>query len=198
MKYREERIVQVLDYLASKLVGKRLSKLNALKLVYLADRFHLRKYGMPIVRDEYFAMNFGPVASNTKKMIERIEKDPAITEFISVEKGSRPTACGRDFMYITSKRKPNMEQLSKTEVQALNVALSQWPLHDDLVGFTHLFPEWRAAKGRLDAGAKRVKMNYLDFFKPCPEAEYCDADDELVELNRQVFEEESPFAFGHC
>lgn len=57
MKYREERIVQVLDYLASKLVGKRLSKLNALKLVYLADRDHLRKYGMPIIRDEYFAMS---------------------------------------------------------------------------------------------------------------------------------------------
>lgn len=198
MKYREERIVQVLDYLASKLVGKRLSKLNALKLVYLADRYHLRKYGMPIVMDEYFAMNFGPVASNTKKMIEKVEKDPTITDFISVEKDSRATAGGRDLMYITSRRKPNMAQLSKTEVQALNAALSQWPLHDDLVGFTHLFPEWKSAKGKLDAGAKRVKMNYLDFFKPCPEAEYCDADDELVAMNRQVFEEDRTFVFSRC
>ena len=198
MKYREERIVQVLDYLASKLVGKRLSKLNALKLVYLADRDHLRKYGMPIIRDEYFAMNFGPVASNTKKMIERIEKDPTVTDYISVEKDPRPTMCGRDVMYVTSRRKPNMDQLSKTEVQSLNVALSQWPLHDDLVAFTHLFPEWKAAKRKLDAGAKRVKMSYLDFFKPCPEAEYCEADEELVALNRQVFEEECPFVIGRC
>ena len=196
MTYREERAVQVLDYLANKLMGKRLSKLNALKLVYLADRYHLRKYGMPILRDEYYAMNYGPVASRTKRLIEQIGKDPSITDFISVERGSRRTSSGRDVMYIASVRKPNLEQLSKTEVQALNVALTQWPLHDDLVRFTHLFPEWKSAESRLKAGASRVKMEYLDFFKPCPEGEYCDADDELVEMNRQVFEEERPFLFG--
>lgn len=196
MTYREERAVQVLDYLANKLMGKRLSKLNALKLVYLADRYHLRKYGMPILRDEYYAMNYGPVASRTKRLIEQIGKDPSITDFISVERGSRRTSSGRDVMYIASVRKPNLEQLSKTEVQALNVALTQWPLHDDLVQFTHLFPEWKSAESKLKAGASRVKMDYLDFFKPCPEGEYCDADDELVEMNRQVFEEERPFLFG--
>ena len=196
MTYREERAVQVLDYLANKLMGKRLSKLNALKLVYLADRYHLRKYGMPILRDEYYAMNYGPVASRTKRLIEQIGKDPSITDFISVERGSRRTSSGRDVMYIASIRKPNLEQLSKTEVQALNVALTQWPLHDDLVRFTHLFPEWKSAESKLKAGASRVKMDYLDFFKPCPEGEYCDADDELVEMNRQVFEEERPFLFG--
>lgn len=196
MTYREERAVQVLDYLANKLMGKRLSKLNALKLVYLADRYHLRKYGMPILRDEYYAMNYGPVASRTKRLIEQIGKDPSITDFISVERGSRRTSSGRDVMYIASVRKPNLEQLSKTEVQALNVALTQWPLHDDLVRFTHLFPEWKSAESKLKAGASRVKMDYLDFFKPCPEGEYCDADDELVEMNRQVFEEERPFLFG--
>lgn len=196
MTYREERAVQVLDYLANKLMGKRLSKLNALKLVYLADRYHLRKYGMPILRDEYYAMNYGPVASRTKRLIEQIGKDPSITDFISVERGSRRTSSGRDVMYIASVRKPNLEQLSKTEVLALNVALTQWPLHDDLVRFTHLFPEWKSAESKLKAGASRVKMDYLDFFKPCPEGEYCDADDELVEMNRQVFEEERPFLFG--
>ena len=196
MTYREERVVQVLDYLANKLMGKRLSKLNALKLVYLADRYHLRKYGMPILRDEYYAMNYGPVASRTKRLIEQIGKDPSITDFISVERGSRRTSSGRDVMYIASVRKPNLEQLSKTEVLALNVALTQWPLHDDLVRFTHLFPEWKSAESKLKAGASRVKMDYLDFFKPCPEGEYCDADDELVEMNRQVFEEERPFLFG--
>ena len=60
-------------------------------------------------------------------------------------------------------------------------------MHDDLVQFTHLFPEWKSAESKLKAGASRVKMDYLDFFKPCPEGEYCDADDELVEMNRQVF-----------
>ena len=48
-------------------------KMKALKLVYIADRYHLRKYGRLITNDTYFAMNYGPVPSGTKDIAEASE-----------------------------------------------------------------------------------------------------------------------------
>ena len=50
--------------------GGEIDKLHALKLVFFADRFHLRKYGRPITNDQYWAMRFGPVASGVKDLFE--------------------------------------------------------------------------------------------------------------------------------
>ena len=79
----------MLSYLASNVKGMRLSKLNALKLVYLADRYHLRKYASPIVWDTYYAMQYGPVASKTKKLIEEMLSErfgvEIVVDFMSIE-----------------------------------------------------------------------------------------------------------------
>ena len=50
--------------------GGSIHKLKALKLVYFADRYHLRRYGRPVIGDEYLAMQYGPVPSNTKDIAE--------------------------------------------------------------------------------------------------------------------------------
>ena len=55
---------QALNYFARKKNGK-INKMKAIKLIYLADRYHLRKYGRPVVGDDYWAMKYGPVASST-------------------------------------------------------------------------------------------------------------------------------------
>ena len=43
---------------------------KALKLVFFADRYHLRQYGRPVTNDEYMAMEFGPVPSGCKDLAE--------------------------------------------------------------------------------------------------------------------------------
>ena len=197
MTYQEERIIQVLDYLADNIHGKRLSKLNALKLVYLADRYHLRKYASPILWDTYYAMQYGPVASTTKKLIEELfaAQDGKTTEYISVTDSGKRTRRGEPILIIDSKKKPDLTQLSKTEREALNVALSQWPLHDDLVDYTHFFPEWKAAEDNINAGATRIRMRYADFFLPCkrPSDEFCNVPQDVVDLNKEVFLEDASF-----
>src|SRR5680860_294981 len=50
-----EKATQALNFMATK-DGGRISKLKAIKLIFLADRYHLRKYGRPVVGDQYFAM----------------------------------------------------------------------------------------------------------------------------------------------
>src|SRR5207244_13148242 len=47
-----------------------LNKMKALKLLFCADRYHLRKYGRPVSDCAYFAMRHGPVASQAKHVAE--------------------------------------------------------------------------------------------------------------------------------
>ena len=69
LNFDYQKATQSLTFFAEK-EGGRIHKMKALKLVYLADRYHLRKYGRPITNDEYFAMPYGPVASGVKDIIE--------------------------------------------------------------------------------------------------------------------------------
>lgn len=54
--------IEAIYYILSKL-GK-MDKLKLLKLVYLADKYHLIYYGRTITNDDYYAMKHGPIASN--------------------------------------------------------------------------------------------------------------------------------------
>lgn len=67
----------MLNFLARQ-AGGHINKLKALKLVYFADRYHLWKYGRPITNDEYFAMNFGLVASATKDLAKGSDFRPDV------------------------------------------------------------------------------------------------------------------------
>jgi len=44
-------------------------KIKLIKLVYLADKYHLLRYGRTVTGDEYFAMENGPVASTLKDVL---------------------------------------------------------------------------------------------------------------------------------
>ncbi|MBL4872109.1 MAG: SocA family protein [Rhodobacteraceae bacterium] len=58
---KPEKIVETMLYLAHK--GIELSQYKTVKLLYLADREHFRRFGRPISYDKYVAMEYGPVAS---------------------------------------------------------------------------------------------------------------------------------------
>src|SRR5437016_8911438 len=65
---------QALNYFAHKSASgaptRRLNKMKALKLLFFADRYHLRKYGRPLSDCAYFAMKNGPVGSEAKNIAE--------------------------------------------------------------------------------------------------------------------------------
>lgn len=184
--YNERKIVQILAFLAWRL--RLCSKLVLLKLIFLADRYHLRKYGRTITGSTYFAMRYGPVASEIKTFIESAgARSSYAQKFFSVR--IKTAHDGKKREELESLSSPLMELLSESEREAMEAAISQLPLHSDLVSFTHRFPEWKVHEERLKRAA-RVKMNLVDFFKPCNASdEYCDAPQELVELNREFFEE---------
>lgn len=58
---KPDKLADSILYLALK--GIELDQYKAVKLLYLADREHLRRFGRPITFDKYVAMKFGPVGS---------------------------------------------------------------------------------------------------------------------------------------
>jgi hypothetical protein len=64
-----KKATQAVNYFAQR-SGGIINKMKAIKLIYFADRYHLRKYGRPITNDEYLAMDYGLVSSGVKDIAE--------------------------------------------------------------------------------------------------------------------------------
>jgi uncharacterized phage-associated protein len=157
-----EKATQSLNYVARKNGGE-INKMKALKLIYLADRYHIRKYGRPVVGDDYYAMKQGPVASMTKDLAD---KNPWLDE-TEREYADTFLATSADKLFVISIAPVDGQEFSESDEEALDFAwasfgmLSEW----DLVDLTHAFPEWDKHRDSLAHGAcRRVRMDYADFF----------------------------------
>jgi uncharacterized phage-associated protein len=74
LRFRQERATQAAAWLLKRRGGT-MSYMKLLKLLYLADREALLKYGRPITFDRYVSMDKGPVLSQTYNLIVE-EDDP--------------------------------------------------------------------------------------------------------------------------
>mgnify|MGYP001817648078 CR=1 FL=1 len=139
-----------------------MNKLKALKLVYFADRYHLRNYGRPITNDRYVAMNYGPVASACKDLAE-------MSEFL----GDEERAYSERFLVPSkhdyqSKAEVDASEFSETDLEALEFTWREYGTKDGFVlaDETHLFPEWKRHEIRLASPYEsRVPMHYTDFLE---------------------------------
>lgn len=178
-----KKIAQSLCYIGGKNRLRKIGKINALKIIYLADRYHLRKFGTSITGDEYFAMAMGPVPSATKRIIEGA-RESSVAEY-----AKRFIMCGKDD--FTACIITDFDELSKTDIEALDAAYDVFRDHkEDIVTYTHRFPEWKKHQTLLDSGAKkRVKMDIADFFEPSmyETDEYCPTPQRLVDANRDNY-----------
>lgn len=183
----DEKVMHALGYIAWKCKNDpELTKLRALKVIYLADRWHLRKYGQTITEDEYYAMEFGPVPIRAWELIKNQFKNvPGNDEYLTIE-----TLSGNERGALVAKKRPNLDWLSQTDIEALDAAINTYKKYGPkkIVDFAHSFPEWKK-KATLLKNRRRVKMDIDDFFLPCAEAdkEYCDADQEHVLASKEYF-----------
>jgi uncharacterized phage-associated protein len=170
LQFNYKKATQALNFLAIK-SGGRIGKLKVLKLIFFADRYHLRKYGRPITNDEYFAMSYGPVASSVKDIAESSEflgdnEREYATPFLAPE--------GHE---VVSKAGHDSKVFSNSDLESLEFAWNKFGRFSDfdLVKITHRYPEWKKHKTALvEKNTSRVKMRYEDFFEdPSGYAEKC-------------------------
>ena len=165
MSFAYRKTTQALNYFAGQ-SGGHINKMKALKLLYFADRFHLRKYGRPITNDEYFAMNYGPVPSGAKDLAEGSDFRPD-AEKAYAGRYLDPVA-QHEFSSIAH---PDLEVFSKTDLEALNFAWNQFGnlKEFELARLTHEYPEWKKHEVALmSESTSRVKMNFSDFLDDSP------------------------------
>ena len=158
-----------------------------LKLIVLADRYHMRQYGMMISNDEYWAMQYGPVPSCAKNIAEMSSRNtPEILDYAS-RFLTVPAA-----NLVKSIAPVDFDQLGRTEWEALDFAFNIFMTENDIVDVTHRLPEWKHHENRLQNGATRIKMNPLDFFTPIQGKDYGgNASVQRLNLAKEFFIEDS-------
>ncbi len=182
-----KKATQALNFFAQKKDGK-INKMKAIKLIYLADRLHLRKYGRPIVGDIYWAMKLGPVGSRAKRIAELDSMPDEI--FSYAKKYIKP---GDDNKQSFSSLKPvDTDLFSKTDLECLESVYKTFSDKDqfELAELTHQYPEWAKHARALKSGKKRVAMDYQDFFSETERGDSMFAQNKTdLNLARESFDE---------
>lgn len=163
--FSHRKAAQALNFFAGQ-AGGRLNKLKALKLVYFADRYHLRKFGRPVIGDEYLAMTYGPVPSGTKDIAE-------MSDFLGEEEKSY---AGTFLLAIDRKTFQSIQPVepgvfSESDREALAWTWQTFGTMEPfaLADLTHAYPEWKKHEDSIRAKlTSRATMNYRDFLSDPP------------------------------
>jgi hypothetical protein len=164
------KILQALYYIQSKAPSDNESRFNRvylLKMMFMADRYHLRHYGCLATGDSYFAMKLGPVASSTLDILKNnwISVNSAEIGYLSAieELSEHDVRIGPQ----------GEDEFSKSVEIALDFALKEFGHYNwgELSEISHCYPEWKKHEAAIQT-AGRVQMDLRDFFDD-PEDEAC-------------------------
>lgn len=159
--FNYKKAVQALNYLARKQDGS-INKMKAIKLVWLADRLHLRNYGRTITNDIYFALKNGTVPSTTLNLIEC--NDTFLDEQEAAY--SKKYITKNNPHCYSSIEEPYLKVFSKTDIETIDLIYLTYGHLDpfELSEHSHLFPEWKKFEAALKSGASRFPIDIEDFF----------------------------------
>lgn len=100
---------------------------EVLKIRYFSDKLHLSRYGALGSGDDYVAMKFGPVASNSYNLVKAARGDSSSyinPYFYQVVDGAMSVSA--DGKTLVATRSPRMEYLSPAEIECINEAVAKF------------------------------------------------------------------------
>lgn len=132
--------------------GGSMDKLKLIKMIFLADREHLVRYGRPIVGGDYVAMDLGLVSSHLKDYIEG--RTPS---------SNLPFIIQGDYNLV-AKQPTNEDWLSESELKVLDEVYEEYKHVDSVkLGFmTHKYKAWR---NNTPPKGSSKPVPYEDFFE---------------------------------
>lgn len=147
-----KKIIQTLAYLAWKQEGHVLDNMKAYKLMWLADRYHVRHNTRTVTGDDYWALPYGPVPSDAKNLIDgrqTAKKSPVgmMDEYLEVLPEHR----------FRARKEPDVMVFSQSDREALDLVLERfgWMSPVQLSELSHTFPEWQQYEPMLKDESKR-------------------------------------------
>ena len=148
--YLAEKTTQVAAKFVS-MAGGTMPYIVLLKLLYLADRQMLVRWGVPMTYDAWYSMPYGPVLSNTYNAIKKM---PVGAGAIGRDYWGRHLCKSRYDLCVVND--PGDDLLSAAEdsiieeIYQAHGAKNQW----ELIDFTHELPEWN------DPGNSSIPITY--------------------------------------
>lgn len=92
------------------------------KILYYADQQHLAKYGRQITGDTYIHMPYGPVPSNIEDIFKALRGE---SYFADQVEDLKDVIVFVNRYTVTSSQKPDMDELSETDVECLDAAIAK-------------------------------------------------------------------------
>jgi uncharacterized phage-associated protein len=167
-EYDFENALAAMVYIAAK-EPRSLDVYKICKLVFLADKLHLVQHGRTITGDQICAMEYGPVPSNTYRVLSRLISETPGDSRVDVL--SSHLNIDRSFSYprISERKDAPIkfdEFLSRSDMRALDEVIS---LHgaksfDELKALTHEMPSYKRA-WHPERSANNPTMLYEDLFE---------------------------------
>lgn len=152
------KILQALNYLAFSQTDKEISEMKAYKLLWLADRYHLRQYGRTITRDQYYALPHGIVPSIAKQIVDGQIYIAECNKYLDT----------RSRYFFKSVKEPNTSLFSISDINTLKLILLKYGHFSpgELSKLSHKFPEWKKFEKKLttENNKKSYRINLADFF----------------------------------
>jgi uncharacterized phage-associated protein len=179
--FNNKKAVQAINYFATKNGGE-ISKMVAIKLLWLSDRVHLLKYGRMISNDTYYAMEYGPVGSSTRNNLESLTNNIYESQFLLLPNNKK----------VKSIAEPDLMVFSDSDEEVLELVFSKVG-HFDFNMFkewSHEFTEWKRFKNELEANPRRsFKMVIDDFFNDYEllAGKGIEIEKEVIGLNKEYF-----------
>lgn len=135
------KMVQALAYFASKQPKKEIDSWKAYKLLWIADRYHLRQYGRMITGDTYYALPHGPVPTDAKNLVDGeplhylAANQDYVDRYIKVKSKNKYRAL----------EEPDLKVFSESDVDAMDKAYKEYGTWNcrQLEAFSHRYPDWK-------------------------------------------------------
>jgi len=168
-----DRLKAIVLYVLNSVPEKYLGKHELFKILYFANQKHLIRYGNAIITD-FYAFQHGPVPSS---LLNYLNGRNTITSSLSIDAETK---------YVLSpKEKPDMDELSKSEVECLNESIKE----NGGLSFIELTNKshdsaWRKAWSN-PVGKRGGKMGIVDI------AIAANADDQIIKYIKEDIELEA-------
>lgn len=146
MTRNTKKLIQALAYIASHSVDNNLSSMKAYKLLWLADRCHLRRFGRTITGDRYFALPKGMVPTDAKHILDgdaTVMDTPAGYFNRWIQKTGE-----HSFKAVES---PDLMEFSKSDIEVLDKVMDTYGnwTGNELSELSHKYPEWKKYEDML-------------------------------------------------
>lgn len=146
-KFDPEKFVASLAFFASHAKG--VDKLKAAKLLYYADKYHLLRYGKPILGDVYYHLDYGPVPSKALDIMNEAI-DPYHLRGIPqsnlelLRKYVKVDSEEKKHPLFAAKMEPDLDVFSESELEALNETIERYGHYSgrQLIDLTHREAPW--------------------------------------------------------